>query len=384
MDSQMPTIDITTEPRTLKRALGEYRMPRLARSVGELLVTAIPFATLWLLLWSTLSAGVWLGLLLAVPAAGLLVRLFMIQHDCSHGAFFHSRRANDWVGRAISVLTLTPFDLWRHSHALHHANSGNLDRPRIGGINTLTVREFRALSRTQRCLYRLYRHPLVLFGIGPTYLFLLDHRLPVGFMRAGWMPWLSTMGTNAGIALLVTTMMWLVGVVPFLLVQLPITLLASSIGVWLFYVQHQFEDTLWEHDDEWTFHETALHGSSHYDLPAPCAGSPPISGFTMSTTSAVASPATGCPKSCATIPSCAISGASTCGKASNRCGWCCGTRRSIAWSPLPRRPGGTPTGTGRPRPHCSSCQLQRSRQRARPPPPYRVMTWSGELPPRAA
>lgn len=269
MDPQVPTIDVTAEPRALKRALGEYRTPRLARSVGELMVTVIPFAALWLLMWGTLSAGFWPGLLLAVPAAGFLVRLFMIQHDCSHGSFFRSRRANDWVGRAIGVLTLTPYDLWRHSHALHHANSGNLDRPRIGGIDTLTVREFQGLPRTQRLLYRLYRHPLVLFAVGPTYLFILDHRLPVGFMRAGRMPWLSTMSTNAAIALLVTTMIWLVGVIPFLLVQLPITLLASSIGVWLFYVQHQFEDTLWEHDDDWTFHEAALHGSSHYDLPGP-------------------------------------------------------------------------------------------------------------------
>ncbi|MGM0982307.1 MAG: fatty acid desaturase [Pseudomonadota bacterium] len=269
MDSTAPTVDITAEPRALKRALGEYRTPRLARSIGELLATVIPLATLWLLIWGTLSAGYWLGLLFTVPAAGFLVRLFMIQHDCSHGSFFRSRRANDWLGRAIGVLTLTPHDLWRHSHALHHASSGNLDRPRIGSINTLTVREFRSLPRSRQRLYRLYRHPLVLFGIGPTYLFVLDHRLPVGFMRAGWMPWLSTMGTNAAIALLITTMIWLVGLVPFLLVQLPITLLASSIGVWLFYVQHQFEDTLWEHDEEWTFHETALHGSSHYDLPAP-------------------------------------------------------------------------------------------------------------------
>lgn len=269
MDSQAPTFDITVEPRALKRALGEYRTPRLARSLLELTVTVIPFAALWLLTWGSLSAGFWPGLVFAVPAAGFLVRLFMIQHDCSHGSFFRSRSANDWVGRAIGVLTLTPYDLWRHSHALHHAHSGNLDRPRVGGIVTLTVREFRGLPGRQRFLYRLYRHPLVLFGVGPTYLFLLDHRLPVGFMRAGWMPWLSAMGTNAAIALLVTTMIGLVGMIPFLLVQLPITLFASSIGVWLFYVQHQFEDTLWEHDDHWTFHEAALHGSSHYDLPAP-------------------------------------------------------------------------------------------------------------------
>jgi omega-6 fatty acid desaturase (delta-12 desaturase) len=233
----------------------------------EILITVIPFALLWALSWATLSAGYWIGLALAVPAAGFLVRLFMIQHDCSHWSFFRSRPANDWVGRAIGVLTLTPHDLWRHSHAIHHAGSGNLDRPRVGGVDTLTVREFRALPRMQRLRYRLYRHPLVLFGIGPAYLFLLDHRLPMGFMRAGWMPWLSTMGTNAAIVLLYGGMIWLVGMGTFLLVQLPITLLAASIGVWLFYVQHQFEDTYWKHEDEWTFNDAALHGSSYYALP---------------------------------------------------------------------------------------------------------------------
>lgn len=217
--------------------------------------------------WSAQNAGYWIGLIAVVPAAGFLVRLFMIQHDCSHGSFFRSRRANNWVGRVIGVLTLTPFDLWRHSHATHHATSGNLDRPNIGGIETLTVREYQALPRLHRLRYRLYRHPLVLFGIGPVYLFLLANRLPFGFMRSGWMPWVSTMGTNAAIALVVAGMIWLVGLGPFLLVQLPITLLGAVIGVWLFYVQHQFEDTYWRHQEEWSFDEAAVHGSSHYVLP---------------------------------------------------------------------------------------------------------------------
>ncbi|MBF8221066.1 fatty acid desaturase [Halomonas sp. 328] len=267
MALQEPNDDITTEPRALMRMLGAYREPRLARSVLEIMLTVIPFATLWILLWASLGAGHWLGLLLVVPAAGFLVRMFMIMHDCSHRSFFRSKRVNDWVGRGIGVLTLTPYDVWRHTHARHHANSGNLDRPRVGGINTLTVRDFQGLPRRQRLRYRLYRHPLVLFGLGPAYIFLLDNRLPRGFHRAGWMPWLSTMGTNAAIAAGVTAMMWLVGVGPFLLVHLPIMLLAASIGVWLFYVQHQFAETLWEHDNDWTFHEAALHGSSHYDLP---------------------------------------------------------------------------------------------------------------------
>jgi acyl-lipid omega-6 desaturase (Delta-12 desaturase) len=261
MEAQAPN---TAELRELLR---KYRAPRLARSVLELLVTVVPFALFWGLTWAVVNAGHWAGLLFAMPAAAFLVRLFMIQHDCGHGSFFRSRRVNDWVGRVIGVLTLTPYDFWRHSHALHHASSGNLDRPQIGGIDTLTVCEYQALPPLRRLRYRLYRHPLVLFGLGPGYVFLLRYRLPVGFMRAGPTPWLSTMGTNVAIVALVAAMMWLVGVGPFLLVQLPITLLAGLTGIWLFYVQHQFEDAAWAHDGEWTFQDAALRGSSHYDLP---------------------------------------------------------------------------------------------------------------------
>jgi omega-6 fatty acid desaturase (delta-12 desaturase) len=247
--------------------MGRYRELNSARSIFETLITAVPFFLLWVLMWAALDARYWIGLLLAVPASGFLVRLFMIQHDCGHGSFFRHRLANDWVGRVIGVLTLTPYDFWRRTHALHHASSGNLDRRGIGDIDTLTVREFKALSRGRRLLYRLYRHPIVMFGIGPAYLFILRHRLPMGLMRSGWQPWVSAIATNAAIVVLIAPMMWLVGVGPFLLVQVPITLLAASIGVWLFYVQHQFEDTFWAHEEGWDFHEAGLHGSSHYDLP---------------------------------------------------------------------------------------------------------------------
>jgi len=238
------------ETRALAHLLARYREPNSARGVFELLITAVPFVVIWALMWTALDHGYRIGLLGAPPAAGLLVRLFMIQHDCGHGSFFHGRLANDWVGRAIGVVTLTPYDLWRRSHALHHASSGNLDHRGVGDIDTLTVHEF-----------------LVQLGVGPTYLFILRHRLPIGMMRSGWKPWLSTMGTNAAIAILVAAMIRLVGFGPFLLVHLPITVLASSIGVWLFYVQHQFEDTSWSHDEAWSFHEAALYGSSHYHLP---------------------------------------------------------------------------------------------------------------------
>ena len=250
------------------RALARYREPNHLRSAVEIAATILPFISLWAIMWLALDLGYWIGLVLAVPAAGFLVRLFMVQHDCGHGALFRSRLANDWVGRVIGVLTLTPYDCWRRAHAIHHATSGNLDRRGVGDIDTLTVREYQSRSGWDRLRYRIYRHPLVLFGLGPAYLFLLQQRLPVGFMRDGWRPWLSAMATNLATALVCAAMIWTVGLGPFLLVHLPITLLGASIGVWLFYVQHQFADTFWAHNEDWDVREAALYGSSHYDLPA--------------------------------------------------------------------------------------------------------------------
>jgi omega-6 fatty acid desaturase (delta-12 desaturase) len=255
------------DARAWTQILARYRAPSAARSIIELAITIVPLGLVWALMWATLGIGYWLCLLLSVPAAGLLVRLFMIQHDCGHGAFFRHRLANDWVGRVIGVLTLTPYDFWRSTHAIHHSTSGNLERRGTGDIDTLTVREYLAQSRWGRLRYRVYRHPIIMFGLGPAYLFIVRHRLPVGLMRHGWRPWLSTMATNAAIAVLVATMIWLLGVGPFLLVHVPIMLLAASIGVWLFYVQHQFENTLWSHEGAWRQQEAALHGSSNYDLP---------------------------------------------------------------------------------------------------------------------
>jgi omega-6 fatty acid desaturase (delta-12 desaturase) len=250
------------------KILAKYRDPSHFRSFVELLVTASGFAALWFMAWAVLGLSSWLSLLTTLLAAGFLVRLFMIQHNCGHGSFFRHRAANDWLGRAIGILTLTPYDDWRWSHAIHHASSGNLERRGIGDISTLTVREYLSLSRWRRLCYRLYRNPIVMFGLGPAYLFFVQHRLPPkGLMRGGLKPWLRTMITNVAIALVILAMMCFVGVGPFLLVHLPITLLAASIGVWLFYVQHQFEETFWAEAPVWSLHEAALHGSSHYELP---------------------------------------------------------------------------------------------------------------------
>jgi acyl-lipid omega-6 desaturase (Delta-12 desaturase) len=250
------------------KTLLRYREPNHWRSATEIAISFAPLAALWVLMWLSYSFGLWwLALLLAIPASGFLVRLFMIQHDCGHGSFFRHRLANDWTGRVLGVLTMTPYDFWRRSHAIHHATSGNLGRRGIGDVDTLTVREYLALPRWRRLAYRLYRHPAVMFGVGPTYLFVLRHRLPIGFMRAGWRPWLSTMSTNVAIAVIAAVLIWQIGVGAFLLVHGPIMLLAAAIGVWLFYVQHQFEHTTWADGESWNLHEAALHGSSHYVLP---------------------------------------------------------------------------------------------------------------------
>ena len=249
------------------RVLARYREPRPVRSALELAGTAAPFAGLWVLAWISVHYEFWWGLLLTIPAAMFLLRLFIIQHDCGHGSFFARRRIDDWTGRILGVLTLTPYDYWRQAHAIHHATAGNLDQRGMGDIVTLTVDEYAAASFRERVLYRLYRHPAIMFGVGPAWIFLIKQRLPFGMMRSGTGPWVSTMATNLVIAALSGLLIWQVGLVAFLLVQLPVVILAGTVGVWLFYVQHQFEDTHWSNGEDWTFHHAALHGSSFYDLP---------------------------------------------------------------------------------------------------------------------
>jgi acyl-lipid omega-6 desaturase (Delta-12 desaturase) len=228
------------------QVLAAYREPSLRRSLFELGVSLVPFAALWALAWWLLSISPWLAAGIAVLNGGFLVRLFAIQHDCGHGAFFRQRWLNDALGRLLGVLTLTPYDVWKRTHSIHHSIAGNLDRRDIGDIETLTVREYLALSPLGRLRYRLYRHPLVLFGLGPSYHFLLKNRLPLGLMRSGWRYWASAMGTNAAIAAVVGAIVAFGGWMPLVFIYLPTTLVAASIGMWLFYVQHQFEETHWD------------------------------------------------------------------------------------------------------------------------------------------
>ena len=247
-----------------------YREPSLWRALWELAITILPFfASLSGLAAATLNGWWLLYAFLLLPTAGFLVRLFMIQHDCGHGAFFPRRRANIWTGRLIGILTLTPFDHWQRNHALHHAGTGNLDRRGVGDIDTLTVSEYDARSFGGRLAYRLYRHPLIMFVVGPVYFFALENRLPVGFMRHGSMPWISTMGTNLGIFLVIVAASILSGPLAVALTYVPVMMIAAAVGVWLFYVQHQFEDTYWARSATWNAQDAALHGSSYYDLPQP-------------------------------------------------------------------------------------------------------------------
>ena len=248
------------------KILANYRDPSTLRSSFELAVTLGPFIALWALAWWSLSISAWLTLAISLCNSAFLLRLFAIQHDCGHGAFFHSRAVRDWLGRAIGVLTLTPYDVWRRSHSVHHSSSGNLGRRGMGDIHMLTVAEYRSLTPLKRLGYRLYRHPIVLFGLGPGYLFFLQNRLPLGLMSKAKY-WISAMCTNVAILAALALILYFGGVMPILLIFLPSTLLAATAGLWLFYVQHQFDTTHWEAEEDWDLHDAALHGSSHYVLP---------------------------------------------------------------------------------------------------------------------
>jgi len=262
----------TASPRTFAardwvKILSEYREPDTLRSSFELAVTVAAFLSLWVLAWYAMSISALLTFVISLCNAAFLLRLFAIQHDCGHRAFLKNRILSDWLGRIIGIVTLTPYDVWKSSHAMHHSSSGNLGRRGMGDVHTLTVSEYQGKTPLRRLLYRLYRHPLVLFGLGPGYLFFLQNRLPLGFTGHAKY-WVSSMGTNAVIFLVLSVIFYFGGIMPILLIFLPSTLLAASAGVWLFYIQHQFEETHWESESDWDMHDAALHGSSHYVLPS--------------------------------------------------------------------------------------------------------------------
>lgn len=248
-----------------REAVAGYRRPRLAASIWQLANTLVPYLALWALMIWSLGVSYWLTLALAVPAAGLLVRVFIIFHDCGHRSFFRSRRANALVEFITGVLTFTPYRDWRHGHAMHHASAGNLDRRGTGDVWTLTVREYLEAPRWKRFVYRAIRNPLVLLTVGPLYLFIIKYRF--ASRGAGKLERRGVQLTNLALLALLATMSLTVGVRPYLLVMAPVWLLSSAAGVWLFYVQHQFEGTVWRRDATWDFLEAGLQGSSYYRLP---------------------------------------------------------------------------------------------------------------------
>lgn len=256
-----------TRTRDWVKLLSAYREPSTVRSFYELGITLVAFIVLWALAWWSLSVSPWLTLGISLLNAAFVLRLFAIQHDCGHASFFKNRILGDWIGRALGIMTLTPYDVWRRAHAVHHRSSGNLSRRGVGDIDTLTVAEYESLSHYRRFRYRLYRHPIVLFGVGPGYMFFLQNRLPVGLMAKARY-WVSAMGTNVAIVIALSLIWYFGGLMPILLIFIPSTLLAATAGVWLFYVQHQFEATHWAEESDWDMHDAALQGSSHYVLPS--------------------------------------------------------------------------------------------------------------------
>ncbi len=248
-----------------KKATEPYRRPHLGRSIWQIVNTVGPYIGLWFAMVFTLEISYWLTLLLAIPAAGFLMRSFIISHDCGHGAFFRSRRANTIVGTITALFAFTPYEQWRHEHAVHHSSGGDLDHRGVGDIWTMTVEEYANASRSRRFRYRLHRSPWVLFTIGAFIQFMILQRFPRRPMsrREKNSIWF----TNLLIAAVSVALCLLIGWKAFLMIQIPVMIVASSVGVWLFYVQHQFEGVYWSRHEEWDFAAGAVEGSSYYKLP---------------------------------------------------------------------------------------------------------------------
>jgi len=248
-----------------RETLAPYAKPHLGRSLLDLASSVVPYLALSVAMYEALSVSYLLVLAIAIPTAGFLVRTFILFHDCSHGSFLASRRANLWLGTVLGLFVYSPFLRWRHDHAIHHATSGDLDRRGGGDVRTLTVTEYQALPSRARLGYRLFRNPVVMFGIGPIAALLVGPRIVAKSARPRMRQ--SVLGTNVALALLIAALCWLVGWRDYLLVQAPTLLLAGSAGIWLFYVQHQFEDAYWESAETWTYADAALRGSSYLKLP---------------------------------------------------------------------------------------------------------------------
>ncbi len=261
-----PAIEIPYDRSIIRQALAPYQKPDNRRSLWQLANTLVPYFLLWpVMVWS-LNVSYLLTLALALLTTGFVARIFIIFHDCGHGSFFASRRGNDTVGIITGLITWTPYYRWRRDHAIHHATSGDLDRRGTGDVMVMTVDEFQALSPAKRWFYALWRHPLIMFTIGSFLVFTVFHRF--SSKGSGRRERLGVYYTNLLLAGLVCGMIWLIGWKAFLLIQVPILFFTASIGVWLFYVQHNFEGSYWERHPNWDFFRASLKGSSFYKLPA--------------------------------------------------------------------------------------------------------------------
>jgi len=245
----------------------KYQASDARKSNWQVINSFVPFILIWVLMFFSLRVSYWLTLALAVVNAGFLMRIFIIQHDCGHGSFYKSRKANNILGSIFGVLTLTPYYQWRKHHAKHHASSGDLDFRGFGDIDTITVSEYEELSRRERFKYRFYRHPFVLFILGPVIVFVIAHRFPLNTKKTEKKERASVYWTNLALAGLILGIGFWIGFKEFFLVQTPITLISTIVGVYLFYVQHQFEDTYWRWHKEWDYKRAALEGCSYFKLP---------------------------------------------------------------------------------------------------------------------
>ncbi len=245
--------------------LTPYARPRVGRSLLDIATSLVPYLGLLVGMYFLLGVSDWLVVAISVPAAGFLVRTYIVFHDCAHGSFLPWSKANEWLGATCGLLVFTPFQRWRHQHAVHHASSGDLDRRGVGDLLTLTVAEYEALPWHRRLGYRLIRNPIVMFGLGPIWAMILAPR----FISRSERPRIrrSVWRTNLALTTVIGLLCWLLGWESFVLVEMPSALLAGSIGVWLFYVQHQFEDAYWQSSDSWSYDEAALKGSSYLRLP---------------------------------------------------------------------------------------------------------------------
>lgn len=257
--------DSTPANQGWKHIVARYQKPSVGRATWQMLNTIVPYLGLWCLMWLSLRVSWWLTIPLAVLAGGFLVRTFIIFHDCGHGSFFKSQTANHILGAITGVLTFTPYYHWRWEHAIHHSSAGDLDRRGTGDVWTLTVQEYLEASRWKRFAYRLARNPVVLFVLAPLGLFLVKQRVPS--LKAPTRERYSVYWTNLGLGAVAAGLIWLFGLKAYIILQLTVLLVAGSTGVWLFYVQHQFEGVYWERGENWDYAQAALQGSSFYKLP---------------------------------------------------------------------------------------------------------------------